>query len=127
MRKTDESQTSTINGSSYGRNGCVWKVETRGSLYGSNHIIIDHRQQQYQYYNHHHHDHVPQHACKTPPGVAYSVSKSYNNNRQSTWAKNERESKRQRRIAKYNTYTVESKVKSSIRNSFRWFKSKCGA
>lgn len=56
------------------------------------------------------------------PPVEYSVCKT--NNKRQSWAINERESKRQRRVAKYNTFTVESKMKSSIRNTFRWFKSK---
>ncbi|KAM7485015.1 hypothetical protein LguiA_001024 [Lonicera macranthoides] len=38
--------------------------------------------------------------------------------------KRESEIKRRKRVAVYNTYTVESKVKASIIDSFRWLKSK---
>ncbi|XP_022138799.1 uncharacterized protein LOC111009876 [Momordica charantia] len=37
----------------------------------------------------------------------------------------EPEAKRQRRIAKYKAYAVESKLKSSFRNGIRWVKIKC--
>ncbi|CAK9328949.1 unnamed protein product [Citrullus colocynthis] len=37
----------------------------------------------------------------------------------------EPEVKRQRRIAKYNAYAVESKLKASLRNGIRWVKIKC--
>ncbi|KAI3526877.1 hypothetical protein L1887_06143 [Cichorium endivia] len=35
------------------------------------------------------------------------------------------ESKRRKRIAKYNVYTIEGRVKASFRNGIRWIKSKC--
>ncbi|OWM79857.1 uncharacterized protein LOC116210252 [Punica granatum] len=34
------------------------------------------------------------------------------------------EHKRQQRVASYNMYAVEGKLKSSLRNSFKWIKSK---
>ncbi|EEF32132.1 conserved hypothetical protein [Ricinus communis] len=34
------------------------------------------------------------------------------------------EVKRRRRVAQYNMYTMEGKLKSSLRNSFKWIKSK---
>lgn len=34
------------------------------------------------------------------------------------------EGKRKKRVANYNMYTVEGKLKSSVRNSFKWIKSK---
>ncbi|PON96249.1 hypothetical protein TorRG33x02_078380 [Trema orientale] len=34
------------------------------------------------------------------------------------------ELQRKKRIASYNVFTVEGKVKSSVRNSFKWIKSK---
>ncbi|KGN47400.1 hypothetical protein Csa_023055 [Cucumis sativus] len=37
----------------------------------------------------------------------------------------EPEVKRQRRIAKYKAYAVESKLKSSLRSGIRWVKIKC--
>lgn len=37
---------------------------------------------------------------------------------------NNPEEKRRKRIAAYNMYTMEGKLKSSFRNSFKWIKSK---
>lgn len=34
------------------------------------------------------------------------------------------ESKRRKRVAAYNMYTMEGKLKSSLRNSFKWIKNK---
>ncbi|KAL5555813.1 hypothetical protein UlMin_038049 [Ulmus minor] len=34
------------------------------------------------------------------------------------------ESKRRKRVANYNMYSMEGKLKSSLRNSFKWIKSK---
>ncbi|KAF5749230.1 hypothetical protein HS088_TW04G01194 [Tripterygium wilfordii] len=34
------------------------------------------------------------------------------------------ELKRKKRIASYNVFTMEGKLKSSVRNSFKWIKSK---
>lgn len=34
------------------------------------------------------------------------------------------ELKRRKRVASYNMYTVEGKLKSSLRNSFKWIKGK---
>ncbi|KAF5727682.1 hypothetical protein HS088_TW22G01378 [Tripterygium wilfordii] len=34
------------------------------------------------------------------------------------------ELERRRRVASYNMYTMEGKLKSSLRNSFKWIKSK---
>ncbi|KAK9070210.1 hypothetical protein SSX86_010610 [Deinandra increscens subsp. villosa] len=34
------------------------------------------------------------------------------------------EVKRRKRVASYNMYTMEGKLKSSIRNSFKWIKNK---
>ncbi|KAI5672779.1 hypothetical protein M9H77_13143 [Catharanthus roseus] len=34
------------------------------------------------------------------------------------------EVKRRKRVASYNMYTMEGKLKSSLRNSFKWIKSK---
>ncbi|CAI9774288.1 unnamed protein product [Fraxinus pennsylvanica] len=41
------------------------------------------------------------------------------------WGFNDPEMKRRKRIAKYKVYTVEGRVKASIRNGFRWIKNKC--
>ncbi|KAJ7974021.1 DUF3511 domain protein [Quillaja saponaria] len=37
---------------------------------------------------------------------------------------NDPELKRKKRIAAYNVFTVEGKVKTSVRNSFKWIKNK---
>lgn len=37
---------------------------------------------------------------------------------------NDPELKRKKRIASYNVFTMEGKLKSSVRNSFKWIKSK---
>ncbi|GKV39882.1 hypothetical protein SLE2022_239380 [Rubroshorea leprosula] len=39
-------------------------------------------------------------------------------------ASNDPELKRKKRIASYNVLTTEGKLKSSVRNSFKWIKSK---
>ncbi|OMP12256.1 hypothetical protein COLO4_03364 [Corchorus olitorius] len=39
-------------------------------------------------------------------------------------ASNDPELKRKKRIASYNVFTMEGKLKSSVRNSFKWIKSK---
>ncbi|KAK4355633.1 hypothetical protein RND71_024604 [Anisodus tanguticus] len=41
------------------------------------------------------------------------------------WGFNDPEMKRRKRIGKYKVYTIEGKVKTSIRNGLRWFKNKC--
>ncbi|KAI4374168.1 hypothetical protein MLD38_012193 [Melastoma candidum] len=57
-------------------------------------------------------------------------SKSYSfngpsNNAVGNWdATGNPELKRRRRVASYNMYTVEEKLKSSLRSSFKWIKSK---
>ncbi|KAL3531518.1 hypothetical protein ACH5RR_010840 [Cinchona calisaya] len=35
------------------------------------------------------------------------------------------EMKRRKRIAKYKVYSIEGRVKASIKNGLRWFKNKC--
>ncbi|XP_022151002.1 uncharacterized protein LOC111019023 [Momordica charantia] len=41
-----------------------------------------------------------------------------------SWWKNP-EMKRRRRVAKYKLYTVEGKVKNSIKKGIKWFKTRC--
>jgi hypothetical protein len=41
------------------------------------------------------------------------------------WGFNDPEVKRKKRIAKYKVYTVEGKVKASLRKGLRWIKNKC--
>nr|DAD22474.1 TPA_asm: hypothetical protein HUJ06_023937 [Nelumbo nucifera] len=39
-------------------------------------------------------------------------------------ASSDPELKRKRRVAAYNVFTTEGKIKSSVRNSFKWIKNK---
>ncbi|KAM6541502.1 hypothetical protein CsatB_005949 [Cannabis sativa] len=41
------------------------------------------------------------------------------------WSFGDPEAKRKKRIYKYKVYTVEGKVKASLRKSIRWIKNKC--
>ncbi|KAL6339671.1 hypothetical protein AAG906_034756 [Vitis piasezkii] len=41
------------------------------------------------------------------------------------WDFGDPDMRRRKRIAKYKVYTVEGKVKSSLRKGLRWFKNKC--
>ena len=41
------------------------------------------------------------------------------------WGFTDPEMKRRKRIAKYKVYTIEGRVKASIRSGLRWIKNKC--
>ncbi|XP_065864153.1 uncharacterized protein [Euphorbia lathyris] len=41
------------------------------------------------------------------------------------WGFTDPEMKRKKRIAKYKVYTVEGKMKTTLRNGLRWIKNKC--
>ncbi|GFZ04554.1 DUF3511 domain protein, putative [Actinidia rufa] len=41
------------------------------------------------------------------------------------WGFTDPEMKRRKRIARYKVYTMEGRVKASIRNGLRWIKNKC--
>ncbi|KAL6968590.1 hypothetical protein U1Q18_034391 [Sarracenia purpurea var. burkii] len=41
------------------------------------------------------------------------------------WRFSDPETKRRKRIAKYKVYTVEGRIKASMRKGFRWIKNKC--
>ncbi|KAJ3676084.1 hypothetical protein LUZ60_003496 [Juncus effusus] len=43
----------------------------------------------------------------------------------SIWCFNDPEMKRKRRVASYKSYSVEGKVKNSIKKGYRWIKIKC--
>ena len=43
----------------------------------------------------------------------------------SSWGFSDAESQRKRRVASYKVYTVEGKLKGSIRKSLKWFKDRC--
>ncbi|KAF5739901.1 hypothetical protein HS088_TW12G01113 [Tripterygium wilfordii] len=66
---------------------------------------------------------------KSPPRFALSPYKERNikthksSDTKSWW--NDPEMKRKKRVVKYKLYAVEGKVKSSIKNGYRWLKRKC--
>lgn len=51
-------------------------------------------------------------------------SNSYNFNGPNNKGQNDSELQRKKRIASYNVLTMEGKLKSSVRNSFKWIKTK---
>ncbi|KAK4758995.1 hypothetical protein SAY87_020296 [Trapa incisa] len=51
-------------------------------------------------------------------------AKSYNFNGPNNSSSRNPEIKRQQRVASYNKYATEGKLKSSLRHSFKWIKSK---
>ncbi|KAL2334955.1 hypothetical protein Fmac_016168 [Flemingia macrophylla] len=53
-------------------------------------------------------------------------SNSYNFNGPSHKGSDDPEVKRKKRIKAYNVFTVERKVKASVRNGFKWIKNKFG-
>ncbi|CAH1448889.1 unnamed protein product [Lactuca virosa] len=52
------------------------------------------------------------------------ASKSTNGSMSKSWSFTDPELQRKRRVATYKAYTVEGKVKGSIKKSFRWIKDK---
>lgn len=60
----------------------------------------------------------PVHMEATRPGQATAAAAK-------PWGFGDPEMKRRKRIAKYKVYTVEGRVKASIRNGLRWIKNKC--
>ncbi|KMT14283.1 hypothetical protein BVRB_4g076380 [Beta vulgaris subsp. vulgaris] len=54
-------------------------------------------------------------STSTSASLVFSVKAWYNSPEQ----------KRKRRMAKYKIYSMEGKVKSSFKKSYRWFKKKC--
>lgn len=50
--------------------------------------------------------------------------KSNTKNRSSSWLQTDPEMRRKKRVAKYKVFTVEGKVKQTVRNSCRWIKEK---
>ncbi|KAI4301470.1 hypothetical protein L6164_034748 [Bauhinia variegata] len=59
------------------------------------------------------------------PGDATLASHSGAASVPKPWSFNDPESKRKKRIAKYKVYTVEGKVKATLRKGLRWIKNKC--
>lgn len=59
-------------------------------------------------------DHVPSHVTTRSSQVEPKP-----------WGFGDAEMKRRKRIAKYKVYSLEGRVKASIKNGLRWFKNKC--
>ncbi|KAK8654377.1 hypothetical protein V6N13_128346 [Hibiscus sabdariffa] len=57
------------------------------------------------------------------PPVPARMSQASSNSK--PWGFTDPEMKRKKRIAKYKVYTVEGKVKASLRKGLRWIKNKC--
>ncbi|CAL5209361.1 unnamed protein product [Lathyrus oleraceus] len=71
----------------------------------------------------------PEYSCSYTEFGFRERSNSYNFNGPSDKgssfaASNDSELKRKKRIKSYNVLTVEGKLKSSVRNSFKWIKNK---
>lgn len=54
--------------------------------------------------------------------VKLKKGKSANGSISKSWSFNDPELQRKKRVASYKVYTVEGKVKGSLKKSFRWFK-----
>lgn len=59
--------------------------------------------------------------------VKFKKGKSSNNNGSvsKSWSFSDAELQRKKRVASYKVYTVEGKMKGSIKKSFRWIKDRC--
>ncbi|XP_023639435.1 LOW QUALITY PROTEIN: uncharacterized protein LOC17889537 [Capsella rubella] len=60
-----------------------------------------------------------------PPGEV-NARRSNASSTKPSWGLSDAEMKRKKRmVARYKAYTVEGKVKSTLKNGFRWIKNKC--
>ncbi|CDP03142.1 unnamed protein product [Coffea canephora] len=57
--------------------------------------------------------------------VKFKKGKSANGSISKSWSFNDPELQRKKRVASYKVYTVEGKVKGSLKKSFRWLKDRC--
>ncbi|KAJ7979321.1 DUF3511 domain protein [Quillaja saponaria] len=64
------------------------------------------------------------HPTQTQVGneVKFKKGKSTNGSSSKSWSFNDPELQRKKRVASYKVYTVEGKLKGSLRKSFRWLK-----
>nr|GME04382.1 hypothetical protein DM860_000665 [Ipomoea batatas] len=62
--------------------------------------------------------------CAPPPPKLKKGKSSNNGSTSKCWSMNDPEFQRKKRIASYKVYSVEGKVKGSLRRSFRWLKDK---
>ncbi|XVF32857.1 hypothetical protein REPUB_Repub17cG0118800 [Reevesia pubescens] len=60
-----------------------------------------------------------------PPVPTRTTGPSQGSTSSKPWGFTDPEMKRKKRIAKYKVYTVEGKVKASLRKGLRWIKNKC--
>lgn len=60
-----------------------------------------------------------------PPGEMAERRSNASSYAKPSWGLTDAEMKRKKRIARYKAYAVEGKVKSSLKNGFRWIKHKC--
>jgi hypothetical protein len=77
----------------------------------------------------------PRHTLALPPppgwkegrlgGVGGGAGRKGGGGGASMWCLSDPEMKRRRRVASYKAYSVEGKVKASLRRGLRWFKGKC--
>ncbi|KAL5768588.1 hypothetical protein ACOSP7_015137 [Xanthoceras sorbifolium] len=56
--------------------------------------------------------------------VKFKKGKSTNGSASKSWSFSDPELQRKKRVASYKVYTVEGKVKGSLRKSFRWIKNR---
>uniref|UniRef100_A0A0D9VT39 DUF3511 domain-containing protein n=1 Tax=Leersia perrieri TaxID=77586 RepID=A0A0D9VT39_9ORYZ len=66
----------------------------------------------------------PPTTTRSPP-PPLPVTKAGGGGMGSAWCFSDPEMKRRRRVASYKAYSVEGKVKASLRRGFRWIKAKC--
>ncbi|KAF5788693.1 hypothetical protein HanXRQr2_Chr09g0362081 [Helianthus annuus] len=64
------------------------------------------------------------HMDQNEPKFKKHNSKSTNGSMSKNWSFSDPEMQRKKRVASYKAYTVEGKVKGSIKKSFRWIKDK---
>ncbi|XP_057967736.1 uncharacterized protein LOC131157527 [Malania oleifera] len=57
--------------------------------------------------------------------IKFKKGKSINGSALKGWGFGDPELQRKKRVAGYKVYSVEGKVKGSLRKSFRWFKQRC--
>ncbi|PQM40501.1 uncharacterized protein Pyn_21682 [Prunus yedoensis var. nudiflora] len=58
-------------------------------------------------------------------GHRFKKGKSTNGSASKSWSFSDPELQRKKRVASYKVYTVEGKLKGSLRKSFRWVKETC--
>ncbi|XP_058756255.1 uncharacterized protein LOC131629485 [Vicia villosa] len=57
--------------------------------------------------------------------VKFKKGKSTNGSASKSWSFSDPEMQRKKRVASYKVYSVEGKLKGSIRKSFKWIKDRC--